>query len=259
MSRSLREMALEGKPLTDALIIDWHVHLGRWALSHLAVADEEMIPAMDRVGVAKICVNGIIYSDMREGNDRVAAFARRFPDRVVPFAGLNPFQGNMVDELKRCRNDLGMSGVKIHSMIAGPHSPDLRALMYDWEGVWRFCADAKWPILAHGILTDDDIRRHPETVFVIAHGIQLTERVRKVGDCANLYVDTAWSQNKAWSLPALVDALGVDRILWGTDAPLDDFAQRLGIVLDSGLPEEDQRKILGLNAARLLAIAQRSA
>ena len=89
---------------------------------------------------------------------------------------------------------------------------------------------------------------------MIAHGIGTPERAWRLRDCPNFHVDTAWTQNKAWSLSEVVAALGSERVLWGTDAPLDDFAQRLGIVLDSGLPEADQKRILGLNAARLLGL-----
>jgi len=256
MNGTLRDRALRGEPLTDVLIVDWHVHLGRWALSYLPLDGEAMLAAMDRVGVARICVNGITFSEVREGNNRVAEFARRFPDRVVPFAALNPYQGDMLDELKRCVGEMGVRGLKIHSMVQGQHSPDLRRPAHDWEGVWRFCAEAKLPILAHGIVTDDDVRRHPDTVFVIAHGIGAPERAWRLRECANFHVDTAWTQNRTWSLGEVVAALGPERVLWGTDAPLDDFAQRLGIVFDSGLPEPDQRKILGLNAARLLGLPQ---
>ena len=35
MSATLRERALRGECLADVLIVDWHVHLGRWALSYL--------------------------------------------------------------------------------------------------------------------------------------------------------------------------------------------------------------------------------
>ena len=254
MTRTLREKALAGESLRDTLIVDWHVHLGRWTASFLPCADDQMLAAMDRVGVSKICVNGIIYSDVREGNDRAADLARRFPDRVVPFASLNPYQGDMIEELQRCI-DLGMRGVKVHSMVQGTHSPNILDASYGWNRVWELCAKAGLPVLAHGVVTDDDIRRHPQTIFVIAHGTGAHDRLRRLRDCPNVYADTAWTQNKVWSLPALVEILGPERILWGTDAPLDDFAQRLGIVLDSGLSEADQAKILGLNAARLLRLS----
>ena len=255
MNESLRDQALRGKSLADAaLIIDWHVHLGRWVASYLPASGERMLAHMDRVGVARICVNGIMYSDVRAGNDAVAAFARQHPDRVVPFASLNPYQGNMLDELKRCVYELGMRAVKVHEMVQGQHSPAVGGAAWGWDKVWEFCGSARVPVLAHGVVTDEDIRRYSGTVFVLAHGTGALERLARLRECANLYADTAWTQNRAWSLPALVEILGPDRVLWGTDAPLDDFAHRLGIVLDAGLSEETQRKILGLNAARLLDI-----
>lgn len=254
MSDTLLRQALRGQPLTGAFIVDWHVHLGRWAASFLPEADEQMFAALDRVGVTMICVNGILCPSTREGNDRTADFARRHPNRVVPFASLNPFQHDLLDELKRCVETLGMKGVKVHSMVQGTHSPAITTEAFGWGRVWEYCAAHRLPVLAHGVVTDDDIRRHPETLFVLAHGVGSIERLRKLRECRNLHIDTCWTQTKAWSLPECARILGPERILWGTDAPLDDFAQRLGIVLDSGLPEADQRQILGLNAARLLGL-----
>ncbi len=253
MTVSLRDAALRGKPLTQALIIDWHVHLGRWLLTYSPVVDEAMFAAMERVGVSKICVNGSFFPSAREGNNRVAEFARRFPERAVPFAFLNPYQNDLLDELKRCVEELGMRGLKVHSMIQGPHSRD--AGLFDWSPVWEYCGRAGVPVLAHGIVHDEDIRRHPGTVFVIAHGIGVGLRMRGLRECANAYVDTAWTQTRASSLKEMVEIIGGERILWGSDAPLDDFAHRLGVVLDAGLSEEEQRKILGLNAARLLRLS----
>jgi predicted TIM-barrel fold metal-dependent hydrolase len=171
---------------------------------------------------------------------------------VVPFAALNPYQHNLLDELRRCTGELGMRGLKVHSMIQGAHSPNLRSPAFDWDAVWRYCGEHHLPILAHGVVTEDDIRRHPETVFVIAHGIGAPELMARLRDCPNAHVDTAWTQTKDWSLRAIVGLIGAERVLWGTDAPVDDFAQRLGVVLDSGLSDAEQRQILGLNAARLL-------
>ena len=254
MNATILERSLKGETLTDVLIIDWHVHLGTWPVMHMPNADEAMIAAMDRVGVDRICVNGAICSDVREGNDRVADFARRFPDHVIPVAFLNPYQVDLLEEFGRCVNDLGMKSLKLHSMIQGSYSPPLRSAAYDWDGLWEECARLRVPVLAHGVVTDQDIERHPETTFVLAHSVSSLDRLTRLAACGNAYTDTASTQNKAWSVSEAVGLIGADRILWGTDAPLDDFAQRLGVALDSGLSEEDQRNILGLNAARLLGL-----
>jgi len=61
-----------------------------------------------------------------------------------------------------------------------------------------------------------------------------------------------WEQNTPRECAEAIRPLGPDRIVWASDAPLDDFAQRLGIILDADLSDDDRRKILGRNALRLL-------
>lgn len=107
-------------------------------------------------------------------------------------------------------------------------------------------------MLFHGVVTHDVIRRYPDIPFVHAHGSAAPDQLASVADCPNLYSDTAATQNPAGAVERLVEMLGVGRVLWGTDAPTVDFSPRLGVVLDSDLPEEHQKSILGENALRVL-------
>jgi predicted TIM-barrel fold metal-dependent hydrolase len=107
------------------------------------------------------------------------------------------------------------------------------------------------PVLYHGVVTPEDVRRFPETNFVAAHGLCQTAKYA-LAECPNFYVDTAYSQNTPRECAEAVRILGPDRIVWASDAPLADFAQRLGIILDADISEDDKRQILGRNALRLL-------
>ncbi len=53
--------------------------------------------------------------DWSEGNinDAVAEFAAAHPGRLIGFAAVHPFDPDCLDELERCRVDLGMQGVKL--------------------------------------------------------------------------------------------------------------------------------------------------
>ena len=50
----------------------------------------------------------------------------------------------------------------------------------------------------------------------------------------------------------LVDAVGAERITWGSDMVFFNIAHQLGKVLGADLSAEDQKKILGGNARRIL-------
>jgi predicted TIM-barrel fold metal-dependent hydrolase len=254
MSAGIRNKALQGLPLNDIEIIDFHVHLGNWTRMYIPATVESMLSAMDRVGVDKVCINGVLFPDIREGNNAVAVQAEKHPDRIIPIAALNPYQGDMIDELKRCVFEHGMKGVKIHSIHQEPYSPDIRSRPREWDKVWEFCGEAKLPILYHGIVCRADIKSHPDTIFVKAHGLGDLMSLKEIACFENVLAETCSTQNTPWALKKAVEILGAERILWGTDAPLDDFAQRLGLVLDSKLSRTDQEKILGLNARRLLRL-----
>jgi hypothetical protein len=254
---ALRARALAGEKLSDVLIIDFHVHLpGPWAGMAIPVqTGEHMLAIAERVGVLRLVVFGAIHPDLRATNDAVAAFMRRYPERVVGFATLNPYQFDMVAEARRCFDELGLKGVKLHSMHEGPHSPrPMSSYRKEWERLFAFLAERKGPVIYHGVVSEEMVRAFPEVPFVMAHGVGEVQAMERLQDCPNFHVDTASTQNPAWAIRRAVSILGPKRVLWGTDAPLDDFAQRLGVVLDSGLEEEAIRHVLGLNAARLLQI-----
>lgn len=251
--------ALNGKRLNQYRIIDFHVHYGKWGVTHLPSHSEAMIAKMDLVGIEKICANGITSPDMVEGNRQVAAFARTYPGRVVGIAGLYPMNGDMVEELKRCIFDYGFRGIKVHGqMIQFPYKgQEMREIGGQWEQVYALAAEHRLPILYHGIVTEDDVRDFPETTFVMAHGmcgLQGRSTKERFAAYPNLYVDTPYTQNTVLETLETVQILGAGRILWGTDAPLDDFAHRLGVILDLPISEEEKLQIFGGNARRLLGL-----
>jgi len=251
--------ALNGKRLANYRIIDFHVHYGKWGVMHMPCVSEAMIAKIERVGVEKICANGITLSDMAEANRQVAEFACKYPDQVVGIAALNPVNGDMVDELKRCIFDYGFKGIKVHgSMIQFPYRGlDLREIGGQWEQVWSLAAEHRLPVLYHGIVTEDDIRNFPQTTFVMAHGmcgIKGRSAKERFAAYPNLYLDTPLTQNTVLEALESVRIFGADRILWGTDAPLDDFAHRLGVILDLPISEEEKLQIFGGNARQLLGL-----
>ena len=267
---TILKRALAGVPLADELIIDIHVHSGKWMDVYIPAASEErIVEKMDQVGVSKACINGILHPDVTIGNDRVAAAIRRFPDHLIGFAALNPYHARpMIDEIKRCVEELGMKGLKVHQMVAYPqHSvTPIDAILPEWTQVWDYLSGRDMPVLFHGVVTEEVIARYPDIPFVMAHGLNVEFRAhahpeltspavfRRWAAYGNLHVETASTQNLWWYIREAVSVLGPERVLWGTDAPLDDFAQRLGVVLDSDLSEDEQRMVLGGNAARLMKL-----
>jgi len=252
---AILEKALRGERLSDVLIIDFHTHLpGKWTGMHVAVQDsDEMIRRARMVGLSGLVMFGGIYPDMIEGNNMVAEVASRYPDYVIGFATVNPYQNDMAAEVRRCFEEFGFRGVKLHVMHEAMQSPfPMVSYEREWEQLFAYLSQEKAPVIYHGVVTEEMIRAWPDVPFIAAHGVGNPENMQRLSKYANFHVETASTQNPAWAVSRAVEIMGADRVLWGTDAPLDDFAQRLGVVLDSGLSERDMRRVLGLNAARLL-------
>lgn len=60
-------------------------------------------------------------------NDRIAEYVRRFPDRLVGFAGIDPTEPNPVRELESAL-DMGLRGVVLNPAAQGFHPADSRAM-----------------------------------------------------------------------------------------------------------------------------------
>jgi len=78
--------------------------------------------------------------------------------------------------------------------------------------------------------------------------------VSEIAPYRNLLVDTSGSQPARGLLEEAVRRLGAERVVFGTDLPIRDYASMLGKMFEAPLTDRQRRQILGLNAARLLRL-----
>jgi predicted TIM-barrel fold metal-dependent hydrolase len=71
----------------------------------------------------------------------------------------------------------------------------------------------------------------------------------------NVYLDTAASIAYYGAFEKLVERVGADKLLLGSDFPYRDLGYQLGGVLLSSIGEPEKQAILGGNAARLFRLA----
>jgi predicted TIM-barrel fold metal-dependent hydrolase len=81
--------------------------------------------------------------------------------------------------------------------------------------------------------------------------------VLDVRDCPNVLVDTSGGQPVAGLVEYAVARLGADRVVFGSDWPIRDFAVQRARVEGAEVSEADRAKILGGTMARLLEGARR--
>ncbi|MCY4060852.1 MAG: amidohydrolase family protein [Chloroflexi bacterium] len=112
-------------------------------------------------------------------NDKTAAFAKAYPERLIGFMSLHPHDPHALDELDRARGDLGLRGIKMGANYQNFHPLESRALAI-YERAQRYGL----PILfhqgtspvrpapiryAHPLLMDEVAMRYPDLRIIMAH------------------------------------------------------------------------------------------
>jgi len=262
---ALRECALSGTPLDEWFVVDVHGHLGRaGAFDIPAWTPEQVIAIMDRVGINVLCASQVVClpGDYRRGNEVMADVLKEFPGRFIGYALPNPNYPDDIDrELDRCIGESGMKGIKTHTVF---HN-----LPADAPGYWKIYEYAQahggLPILGHDFTdaatTERVVSAFPGVAFIAAHNGGLTrgrrfleDRVQVVRDAENLYVDLAMTQRYYGTIEALVEKVGAEKIVFGSDISWQQATHQIGSVLCADISEHDKELILGLNAAKIFKL-----
>ncbi len=243
-------------------IVDIHTHIWGDRTDRDA---ETLTRMMDRYDLAWIGVSALVggqqptLNDVRSGNDAVAAFKRRDPNRIEGFCYLNPRHGlAAVDELKRCVEAHGFQFIKLW---VSAHADDRcvfpiieRAIDYGMTVLQHaFCK-------ATGLLAQESnpvnvanlARRYPEARIIMAHmGADFTFGCNAIRDCPNLWTDMCGTYCETGMIDYALRMLGAERILFGTDAPGASFLNNLHKVIDTPLTADQKRRIFHDNAEGL--------
>jgi uncharacterized protein len=247
---------------------------------------ERMIQDMDAAGIDKVVIQGeyrLTHQAAVGRNNRALEVMRRWPERVITFATLQPTAGRAaLDELRRCL-DAGMRGVG----ELNPYGQGHRIDHPDFLRLVESCIEHDIPLnlhvseeIGHYYLgkSTTPLRhyywlacRYPELKLILAHwggGLLFYELMPKVRrEMRNVWYDTAAS-------PLLYPTAGIFRtalqcvdhrkILFGSDYPLllyparqfePDFHPFLDQVNEIDLAPGVRQDIMGDNAARLLGLS----
>ena len=251
----------------DPWFADCHAKHGRMASA------ETLVAALDEHGIDKgICFSWPFAnaSLCAEGNDYVATAQKRHPDRIIGFGIVQPLDAGAVAEVERCAR-LGLRGIgELNADAQGFDLLDQAALQPVIEAsrrcglVWNLhCSEPVGHAYAGKGKTTPDVlvgfvERNPDLTLVCSHlggGLPLYAHLPEVREiCQKLYFDTA-AQPFVYAASiyrAVIDAIGIDRILFGSDHPLLDLPRYRDQMARAGLSATELAGILGDNAKRLL-------
>jgi hypothetical protein len=270
------------------MLIDIHVH---------AQGNEtpgQVLQGMDAAGLDKIClfsppptiphpVQGL--RSMRQWSEWLARLASAAPDRILPFAWIEPTLPGAVDEVDYAISDLGFRGIK---MIPNHWYPTDEAVFPVYAKIEELGA----PVLFHSgilFLHGDSSRfcrpvyfeallNFPRLRFALAHISwpwvdeclavygRFRAAVRDRPEQMQMWIDTTPGTPPAWRREALHKAFAYAdpaRILWGSDSHGTSLAEHVPATRASDhrilrqeldLSEPCERGWLGENALTFLGL-----
>ena len=256
---TLFDRGLVGDPL-DCFVFDAHCHVGPRCEIDRDVTPERFLAQMDRIGIDAACMMAFTPSagaTLRRHNDYVRTFIAACPDRLKGYYWVNPNYAEPTEqELKRCFDEWGFLGIKIHTHPRHPYDGERYIPVYEFANVRGL------PILAH-TWGDDWLRqfasmarRYPQAHFIAAHtgGGDMRINIEEANRTPNLYLDVVLSMGTPWEVERLVREVGARKLIWGSDEVLISSAHQIGRVIFADISEADKRLILGENARRLFRL-----
>jgi len=251
---------------------------------------ENLIEAMDDAKIDKAVILPLDYGvglgeaqiSIDEQNKAYAEIANRYPQRLIPFASIDPRRDDAVKRFEKYIKEWGMKGLKIHP-TAGFYPND--RVCYP---IYQKAQELGVPVISHSgtiisplrskytqpIHFDDPLVDFPHLQFIAAHlgFCWWPELAAIAGTKHNMAADLSGWQLTArdhytafcQTLRAFMDSAGSENLLFGTDNPAyrimipdKDWIQLIKDLPQNAPPginfsQEEIEAILGGNARRLL-------
>jgi Predicted metal-dependent hydrolase of the TIM-barrel fold len=256
----------QGLSLEDTLVIDAHSHLvdrQHYTVSNSPMLngdEDNLIKKMNMLGVDKILISPWegISTDGSAANETSLLAKEKYPGRIEAYAMCNP---NYPEDLNAIidiyHNKCRFIGLK-------PYYPSHRYdLLGEKYAKWFEYGDRnKLIMLVHtgtqhaADMVDKLSAKYRDMAFLMAHTGESYEAARFNLDVAarreNVYLEITYTALTNGVIEYLVEKIGADRVIFGTDMPMRDPSPQLAWVCYARISIEDKEKILGGNILKLL-------
>lgn len=227
------------------MLLDINASVGHWPFQHFNYNNcGTLLDRMNRYGVNISVIsslNGIFYKNTQSANEELFTelnSAKRFKDRFIPFAVINPIYAGWRDDLEISVSKFGMKGVRLYPLyhdydLTDPACIELVKAARDKNLIIAFTlrmVDSRprsWmDIQTEWSLKDiiPIIRVVPDAKYMIlnvANSTDLEEADLKLFRNANILMDTS---GRALTNPGeLLKKFGNDKFAFGTHSPILDY------------------------------------
>lgn len=248
------------------MIIDCHVHILNAEDGHLAA----ILNAADRSGIDKLCICSLSRKwvefptilQLEEAAADVRMACEKHPDRFIGFTYVTA--DHVETSLKLMEREMADGPSRAVKLWVSQYADDTRLAPIIGRAI-----ELDVPVMAHawvkatGNMTKESTQRHvanlaaryPDLKLWMAHySGRWEEAARVAAGTPNLCVDISGGEPEDGIVACLRKHLGPERIFFGSDVPGRSFSVQMSKVLSAGLPENEQKMILGENVRRWLRV-----
>jgi uncharacterized protein len=223
---------------------------------------DELLQMLDETEIerAVVCPFRPRSYRLEEANEAIAAAVERHPDRLIPFARVDPNLGDAaLSELARATSELGLRGLFLHPWEETFRVNDARVdeLLEGFDLPVIIAAGYPW--LSEGLQLGELARRHPDVRVIATNGCQInisglgqTDAELALAANPNLAVQTTGVYREDF-LEGVAARFGSERLFYASGFPLyDPRLEVLRVRWAPNLSQHDRAQVLGGNADRLL-------
>lgn len=248
-------------------VIDAHTHVGRGDehYGQQALWDrkthflgEDMVRLLDEVGIERAVIFGLGRPGFEDRVKPVLDAVQRFPDRFIGFFWANPHEPDSRTAFLRTAREYGLRGLKLHPTIDSYQAN--HSMVFP---LIEAAGELGVPVTIHShqpgsqpALIGDLASRFPGVTIIMAHMGMAAYRdaIYVAQKEPNVILETSAQPWTHRIIRVAASRIGIDRIVYGSDAPLHHPRVELTKIEVAGLTEEEKAKVLGGNIARVLGV-----
>lgn len=237
------------------MIVDAHTHLGKFPVFNVGLDADDLVGLMDRNGIS----HSVLFS---LPNELTLEAVRRYPNRLSGLVWINPHDGEeALNLVERAVKDWGFKGVKMHPLLDA-YLPDSDVV----HPVMELARKLRIPVLFHSGHPPWSLPWHfgnlaeafPDVPIVVGHMghghiVYINGALEVARKHDNIYLETSGMPMHS-KIKEAVDTVGVDRVMYGSDAPFGHPAFEMKKVEVSGIGGDEMDRVLGENAVEVFSL-----
>lgn len=257
------------------MFIDTNTYLGDWPFRNLPGAGvEALLATFSHYGVDQAWTgsfDGLLHKDLASVNARLAdACAAHDNSILLPFGSVNPALPQWEDDLRRCAEDHGMRGIRLHPAYHGYTLDDTR-----FQALLEAAAEHRL-IVQLAVTMEDERMMHPLARVEHVDVAPLTAAVEPIpalrlvllnafravrGKALDSLVatgkitfDIAWIEGIE-GIRTLSSQVPLEKLVFGSYAPYFYFESSLLKLKESALNDSELALVQGGNAEQVLSLS----